>query len=880
MSKIAIIGTGYVGLTTGACFSALGHEVVCADIDEAKVERLKQGDIPILEAGLEEIVREGLESGRLSFVLGAATAAADCEFAYLCVPTPQGEDGSADLSYIEQAARQIAEVLPSESVVVNKSTVPVGSTRVVERALGRDDVAVVSNPEFLREGSAVHDFMHPDRIVIGADDQSAAIKVASLYLGVAAPLIVTDPASAETIKYAANSFLATKISFINAVAAICEAVGADINDVALGIGYDKRIGSEFLKPGPGFGGSCFTPDETVLVRLHGATRLCTFAELWEQTDGQVPAGTEVLAWSSDDTEPAFHPVAALTRRPYDGDLVSVRTKMGRSLTVTADHPLVVCDGAPDDPVRVVEAGDVETTCWLPIAQGSPLTEEPQVLDLLSLAEAGGVAASEIIVELSDGQLQQAMDVRSQLPPNRRYDLPRTRCLRVDELRSLGIDPSAGRLKTAKNGTTVPARLPLDADAWRTIGLYLAEGHVTVDGRRHRMGWSFHPRDEEELVDFVVGFWSRHGVKVDARVGTTTHQVTLSSRILAVAFRELGLGWGCYEHRIPDQIWCAGPDAKRALLRGLWDGDGSWSLVNGGPSVVLEYGTVSPMLADGMLRLLGDLEILARHKIGRSAKSTTDAHFLTISGTEQIEQCYWLFPPWEGWTIAEELSEVQKVIAPTGYRRLHKHAAWVRITSVERRPATGDDVYSLEVPGPHTVVTSGGLVAHNCFPKDTRAMVKIAEEGGYDFHLLKGVIQVNDEQYDRTAEKAIELMGGDVDGKQVAAWGLTFKARTADMRESPSLEVLGRLAARGAKVRAYDPAVSHQLDGIEVVADPYDACDGADVLLVLTEWDEFKWLDLGEVKDRMATAAVVDARNLLDRSALIRRGFTFRGIGRR
>ena len=423
MSRIAIIGTGYVGLTTGACFASLGHDVVCADIDEAKIEMLRRSEVPILEAGLDQLVAEGIQSGRLTFVLGAATAAADCEFAYLCVPTPQGEDGSADLSYIEAAARQIAAVLPSEAVVVNKSTVPVGSTRVVERALGRTDVAVVSNPEFLREGSAVHDFLHPDRIVIGADDQAAAVKVASLYLGVTAPLIVTDPASAETIKYAANSFLATKISFINAVAAICEAVGADIADVALGIGYDKRIGSEFLKPGPGFGGSCF-------------------------------------------------------------------------------------------------------------------------------------------------------------------------------------------------------------------------------------------------------------------------------------------------------------------------------------------------------------------------------------------------------------------------------------------------------------------------PKDTRAMVKIAEEGGYDFHLLRGVIKVNDEQYERTAEKAIELMGGEVDGKQVAAWGLTFKARTDDLRESPSLEVLGRLVAQGAKVRAYDPAVTASLPGIEVVADPYDACDGAEVLLVLTEWDDFRWLDLDEVAARMAVRNVVDARNLLDRSALVRRGFDYRGIGRR
>ncbi len=421
MSKIAVIGTGYVGLTTGACFSKLGHDVVCADIDAEKVAALQRGEIPILEAGLDAIVHEGMESGRLKFVLGAAVAAADCEFAYLCVPTPQSADGSADLSYIQEAAAQIAPVLPAESVVVNKSTVPVGSTRVVERALGRDDVAVVSNPEFLREGSAVHDFMNPDRIVIGAEDQSAAIKVASLYLGVTAPLVVTNPASAETIKYAANSFLATKISFINAVAAICEAVGADINDVVLGIGYDKRIGHEFLRPGPGYGGSCF-------------------------------------------------------------------------------------------------------------------------------------------------------------------------------------------------------------------------------------------------------------------------------------------------------------------------------------------------------------------------------------------------------------------------------------------------------------------------PKDTRAMVKIAEEAGYEFDLLKGVIEVNEEQFDRTAQKAIDLCGGSIDGKQVAAWGLTFKARTDDLRESPSLQVLGRLAAQGAKIRAYDPAVDRQLDEIEVVDDPYDACDGADVLLVLTEWDEFKWLDLDQVKTRMANPAVVDARNLLDRSALQRRGFDFRGVG--
>ena len=267
MSRIAVVGTGYVGLTTGACLAKLGHQVVCADIDEDKVEALSKGEIPIVEAGLEQLVQDGLKAGTLRFVVGAAEAAAGAEFVYLCVPTPQGVDGSADLSYIEDAAGEIAPLLDEGAVVVNKSTVPVGSTKVVERVLCRPDVSVVSNPEFLREGSAVHDFMHPDRIVVGADDRAAAARVASLYLGVAAPFIVTDPASAETIKYAANAFLATKISFINAIANVCEAVGADVADVVLGVGSDKRIGHDFLKPGPGWGGSCFPKDSRALVRI-------------------------------------------------------------------------------------------------------------------------------------------------------------------------------------------------------------------------------------------------------------------------------------------------------------------------------------------------------------------------------------------------------------------------------------------------------------------------------------------------------------------------------------------------------------------------------------------------------------------------------------
>jgi len=264
---LAVIGTGYVGLATGACLAHLGHDVVCSDVDEDKVDMLSAGVAPIVEDGIDRLLAEGLRTGRLRFVTSSAEAARECEIAFLCVPTPSSADGSVDMSFLESASTDIGEALPSGAIVVNKSTVPVGSTRVVERVLNRPDVRVVSNPEFLREGSAVQDFLKPDRIVIGADDREAAIKVSSLYIDIAAPVVFTDPATAETIKYAANAFLAAKLSFVNAIAAVCEGVGADIDDLVVGLGLDRRIGEGFLRPGPGWGGSCFPKDTRALLRI-------------------------------------------------------------------------------------------------------------------------------------------------------------------------------------------------------------------------------------------------------------------------------------------------------------------------------------------------------------------------------------------------------------------------------------------------------------------------------------------------------------------------------------------------------------------------------------------------------------------------------------
>jgi UDPglucose 6-dehydrogenase len=268
--RVAVIGAGYVGLPTAAVLSHHGHMVTLAERDVRRLEVLSEGRSPIVEHGLEEMLKDGLSTGRLRAVRSAAEAVAGAEFVFLCVETPQSADGSADLSYITAAASEIAPHLADGAIIVNKSTVPVGTVGLVERVLGRADVVVVSNPEFLREGTAVADSLNPDRIVVGADDREAAARVAELFSDSGAPAVITDATTSELIKYASNAFLATKLTFINTMAGLCEAVGADVLDLVLGVGYDKRIGFEFLRPGPGWGGSCLPKDTAALVAISNA----------------------------------------------------------------------------------------------------------------------------------------------------------------------------------------------------------------------------------------------------------------------------------------------------------------------------------------------------------------------------------------------------------------------------------------------------------------------------------------------------------------------------------------------------------------------------------------------------------------------------------
>ena len=274
MKNIAVIGAGYVGLITGVCFADLGNKVVCLDINEEKIENLNKGMMPIYEPGLEELVTRNVQAGRLSFTTSYEEAINDhqAEFAFICVGTPEGVDGEADLQYVRAAAESIAEVMDHSLVLINKSTVPVGTgdwvAEIVREAQPKAvPFSVVSCPEFLREGSAISDFMNPDRTVLGSREAEAADKVAQLHLPLRAPIVVTNLRTAEMIKYASNAFLATKISFINEIGNICEELGADVQEVAAGMGLDNRIGHSFLNAGIGYGGSCFPKDVKALAYM-------------------------------------------------------------------------------------------------------------------------------------------------------------------------------------------------------------------------------------------------------------------------------------------------------------------------------------------------------------------------------------------------------------------------------------------------------------------------------------------------------------------------------------------------------------------------------------------------------------------------------------
>jgi UDPglucose 6-dehydrogenase len=328
--RVAMIGTGYVGLVSGACFADFGHSVVCIDKDEAKIARLKAGGIPIYEPGLEALVANNVRDGRLSFTTEPADAIAEADAVFIAVGTPSRRgDGHADLSYVHAAAAEIADLMQGFTVVVTKSTVPVGTGDEIERIIRerRPDAAfaVVSNPEFLREGAAIEDFKRPDRVVVGTDDERAREVMRELYRPLKlneTPILFTGRRTSELIKYAANAFLAMKITFINEMADLCEAVGADVQQVARGIGLDNRIGSKFLNAGPGYGGSCFPKDTLALVRTadDAGSPVRLVKTTVEVNDARKKAMSERVSAAAGDLKGKTVAILGLTFKPNTDDM--------------------------------------------------------------------------------------------------------------------------------------------------------------------------------------------------------------------------------------------------------------------------------------------------------------------------------------------------------------------------------------------------------------------------------------------------------------------------------------------------------------------------------------------------------------------------------
>jgi UDPglucose 6-dehydrogenase len=899
---IGVIGVGWVGLVTAACFAELGHRVVARDIVAAKVESLSRGETTIHEPGLDELLARNRE--RLTFTTDMDELLDSARLLFACVDTPPTRSGDADLSRVRSVVEELRP--DGDHVLVMKSTVPAGTGEAIRR--DRPGLAYVSCPEFLKEGSAVADFMHPDRVVIGADrgDEEAAAAVAAIYEPLGGEIVRTDVASAEMIKLASNAFLATKISFVNEIANVCEEVGADVAEVARGMGLDQRIGPSFLRAGIGYGGSCFAGEETLIVRHHGTPKLISFEELWglaggddAAVDGEAIEAHELFVWSwvPGEAKPEWLPVSVLTKRDYDGEMVEIRTKMGRRVGLTADHPVIVGDGADDEVLTTVRARDLTEADWVPLAGGGGGGVEPAVLSTVG-AVGESIPAPQVIVRPRASEIgalrRRPVEDRAAIlkhprgQAQRMGDIVRSGALRLPEACEAEMDLRGATFSTARNGTYVPERLSVDERFWRVVGLYVAEGHVSEDhGRdgavRRRIGWSFHPRDEEHLVQEVAAYWGGQGVKTRVFDSPTSRCVQISSRILATWWTDvLGLGRNSYEQRIPNLLWGQSSSRKWAFLSGLWEGDGSWSLVNGGPSVSLDFGTVSDQLADGVARLLGELGIVCSWRRGRTAKSTKLTHWLRVSGAEQVERGIALVPTAQRERVLDALARQSKRIAASGYRRFgDSEMAWARISSLRKSRFQGP-VFSLEVPGSNTVVASGGIVCHNCFPKDVSALKMLAGNTGYHFQLLNAVIEVNELQKRRVVQKLLGRLGS-LTGRRVALLGLAFKPDTDDMREASSLVLAARLQGEGAEVVAYDPvaaeAARELLSGVEQSGSAMEALEGADAAVLVTEWDEFRQLDWAEAGSRMARPLLIDGRNFLDPEALIAAGFEYEGIGR-
>jgi UDPglucose 6-dehydrogenase len=916
MKKICVVGTGYVGLVTGACFAALGNTVTCLDVIPEKIERLRAGEMPIYEPGLEPLVKHNVHASRLRFSTDYTESVAGADYIFIAVGTPTlANSDAADMQYVESAARSIAQHLTGSAIIVNKSTMPVGSGDLVTNIVREHvkdsscSVAVVSNPEFLREGSAVEDFMKPDRVVLGSSDRAAAQRVAELYLPLRAPIVITDLYTAEMIKYASNAFLAAKISFINEMARICERLGADVKEVAAGMGYDKRIGRPFLDAGLGYGGSCFEADETVFALNSpnvAAERMDTLFEnggpafKGDVVEVVQPANKRVLAFDLESGQPTLAAVKALTRRPYKGTMVTVRTTMGRSLRVTADHPVVV---HRENDFAIVPAERVAPGDLLMALTALPEVEQAQTLNLIELLRGTALEADVYIAPDDDSFTAQYTQFAHLIPADvlaypheiKRHNRMSLRLFRtLSEAGALDVPAEKLRLYTAKGAATMlRALIPVDADLLRLCGYYLAEGYIgrdagRADAVRERVGFCFH-ENETEYTDDVRRILSRWGMKFIERRGPGALTTIVSSRIFAWLLRDvLQCGVRSEDKALPRLAFNVSPALRHEVVRGAFSGDGSVTTVQNGANLMLEYATVSKSLADGMALLLQTLGVVPSIRSRMMNKSKRVAYILRVSGYEQIEALNDVFGGKRLVQIETLLAGYQRRIQQRGFTRCGPYATLqVREVVAEEVETT---VYSMETTT-GTLIASSGIISHNCFPKDVKALAHMAAEAGLHPQLLEAVMTINTDQRRLVIDKLERELGGagSLRGKTIAMLGLAFKANTDDMRDAPAVDIAHWLLEAGvAEIRAYDPVAGETAHavmpekGVTYCEDEYEAASGADGMLIVTEWGQFRHLDLIRLREAMAPLeggpVLIDGRNLFDEAEMKRMGFHYEGIG--
>ncbi len=859
-------------------------------------------------------MERNVHAGRLHFTTSYKEGLDNCDFIFIAVNTPTGtSQGGADMRYVESAARGIAEELDHYAVIINKSTVPVGSgdvvTRIIRSNLARPDVrfGVVSNPEFLREGSAVLDFQNPDRVVLGSSDLEAARKVAILYLPLRANIMITDLYTAEMIKYASNAFLATKISFINEIAQICERLGADVKEVAVGMGYDKRIGRAFLDAGLGYGGSCFEADETIFTLNSpnvAAERFDTFfAKGGTPFQGDVvelvqPPDKRVLAFDLEVGQPILADVNAITRRPYKGTMVKINTSMGRMLRVTADHPVVLYQHQQFTilPAAAVVPGDqLMTLCEL------PAVEQASSLNLIELLRDTDLEA-DVYVKPTDNTFREQYEQFAAVIPKdmlkyphdiKRHNRMSLRLFRyLSTLRVLNVPAEKLRLYTAKGAATMMnAVIPIDADLLRLCGYYLAEGYISQDtGRagaiRQRVGLCFHEQEAEYIADVqrILRSW---GLKFIERRATSALTTIVSSRIFAWLLRDiLRCGTRSENKALPRLAFNVPPALRRELIRGAFSGDGAVTTVQNGHNLMLEYATVSKGLADGMTLLLQTVGVVPSIRRRWMNKSKQQAYILRVSGYEQIATLQDAFGNKHRVRIEGILAGYQRRIQAHGYER---HGAFATITVREVEHSDVETtVYSMET-STGTLITSSGLISHNCFPKDVRALAHMADEAGLHPQLLLAVMDINHDQRQLVVTKLVSILGS-LRGCIIGMLGLAFKPNTDDMREAPSVDIIRWITSQGATVQVYDPVAMQtgretleregiRMDAVTFCQDAYEVSNNADALVIVTEWNEFKALNMLQVRAAMRRPVLIDGRNVYEAAEMNRLGFIYRGMGR-